>query len=198
MPVWVGGSDHRPIIAEGVGLPWLTRDFDGRPMCGVLDASALTADEAREIEAKVLPGNRGSLTHYEGNDTRDLDFDDLIMRTVEIFDRFPDALQAYQERFVHVLVDEFQDTNRLQLDVLEALERDATPAPAAATGGDPPTSSSVEPPDEVLIKAPNIKELDGQKQKVRPDGKIEILAEYPYDFVLPMKKWKKRLTFSPS
>lgn len=26
---------------------------------------------------------------------------------------------------------------------------------------------------------------------VRPDGKIEILAEYPYDFVLPMKKWKK-------
>ena len=26
---------------------------------------------------------------------------------------------------------------------------------------------------------------------VRPDGKIETLAEYPYDFVLPMKKWKK-------
>lgn len=27
---------------------------------------------------------------------------------------------------------------------------------------------------------------------VRPDGKIELLAEYPYDFVLPMKKWKRR------
>jgi Xaa-Pro aminopeptidase len=27
---------------------------------------------------------------------------------------------------------------------------------------------------------------------VRPDGKMEILAEYPYDFVLPMKKWKKK------
>ena len=26
---------------------------------------------------------------------------------------------------------------------------------------------------------------------VRPDGRMEILAEYPYDFVLPMKKWKK-------
>jgi Xaa-Pro aminopeptidase len=26
---------------------------------------------------------------------------------------------------------------------------------------------------------------------VRPDGKIELLADYPYDFVLPMKKWKK-------
>ena len=32
----------------------------------------------------------------------------------------------------------------------------------------------VEPPDEILVKAPNIKELDGQKQKVRPDGKITL------------------------
>ena len=42
------------------------------------------------------------------------DFDDLIMRTVEIFDRFPDALDHYQRRFDHVLVDEFQDTNHAQ------------------------------------------------------------------------------------
>ena len=42
------------------------------------------------------------------------DFDDLIMRTVEIFDRYPDALDHYQSRFEHVLVDEFQDTNHAQ------------------------------------------------------------------------------------
>ena len=42
------------------------------------------------------------------------DFDDLIMRVVEVFDRFPEALKDYQERFVHVLVDEFQDTNHAQ------------------------------------------------------------------------------------
>ncbi|MDQ3955899.1 MAG: UvrD-helicase domain-containing protein [Actinomycetota bacterium] len=42
------------------------------------------------------------------------DFDDLIMRTVEIFDRFPDALEHYQTRFKHVLIDEFQDTNHAQ------------------------------------------------------------------------------------
>ena len=42
------------------------------------------------------------------------DFDDLIMRTVEIFDRFPDALESYQTRFKHVLIDEFQDTNHAQ------------------------------------------------------------------------------------
>jgi cobyrinic acid a,c-diamide synthase len=37
--------DGWPVVAEGVGLPWLTRDFDGRPMCGVLDASAHTGDQ---------------------------------------------------------------------------------------------------------------------------------------------------------
>ena len=43
-----------------------------------------------------------------------MDFDDLIMRCVEIFDRFPDALEQHQDRFQHVLVDEFQDTNFAQ------------------------------------------------------------------------------------
>jgi DNA helicase II / ATP-dependent DNA helicase PcrA len=42
------------------------------------------------------------------------DFDDLLMRCVEIFDRFPDALERYRHRFTHVLIDEFQDTNHAQ------------------------------------------------------------------------------------
>ncbi|HWC13804.1 MAG TPA: UvrD-helicase domain-containing protein [Actinomycetota bacterium] len=42
------------------------------------------------------------------------DFDDLIFRMVEIFDRFPEVLGHYQSRFEHVLVDEFQDTNHAQ------------------------------------------------------------------------------------
>jgi cobyrinic acid a,c-diamide synthase len=36
--------DGLPVIAEGVGLVWLGRDFDGRPMCGVLDATAVTVE----------------------------------------------------------------------------------------------------------------------------------------------------------
>ena len=42
------------------------------------------------------------------------DFDDLISSVVEIFDRSPETLERYQERFKHVLVDEFQDTNHAQ------------------------------------------------------------------------------------
>jgi ATP-dependent DNA helicase UvrD/PcrA len=43
-----------------------------------------------------------------------LDFDDLIMRTIELFDKHKDVLDFYQDRFEHVLVDEFQDTNHAQ------------------------------------------------------------------------------------
>jgi hypothetical protein len=49
--------DGWPVIAEGVGLPWLTHELDGRPMCGVLDATAHTGDQTvagyREATAAV-------------------------------------------------------------------------------------------------------------------------------------------------
>ncbi|HEY49906.1 MAG TPA: UvrD-helicase domain-containing protein [Dehalococcoidia bacterium] len=43
-----------------------------------------------------------------------LDFDDLIMRTVHLFRSQPDVLDRYQFRYLHVMIDEFQDTNRAQ------------------------------------------------------------------------------------
>src|SRR3954469_1023930 len=43
-----------------------------------------------------------------------MDFDDLLTVTVELFRKHPEVLQHYQERFRHVLVDEYQDTNRAQ------------------------------------------------------------------------------------
>jgi ATP-dependent DNA helicase UvrD/PcrA len=43
-----------------------------------------------------------------------LDFDDLLMRTVWLFDRHPDVLEKYQKRFKYIMVDEYQDTNRAQ------------------------------------------------------------------------------------
>ena len=43
-----------------------------------------------------------------------LDFDDLLMRTVWLFNRHPDVLEKYQRRFKYIMVDEYQDTNRAQ------------------------------------------------------------------------------------
>ena len=43
-----------------------------------------------------------------------LDFDDLLLKTVELFETCPDVLERYQHRFRYVLVDEYQDTNPVQ------------------------------------------------------------------------------------
>ena len=43
-----------------------------------------------------------------------MDFDDLLMKTIELFREHPDVLQSYQDRFKHVLIDEYQDTNVAQ------------------------------------------------------------------------------------
>ncbi len=50
-----------------------------------------------------------------------MDFDDLLMNTVLLFDQQPDVLQKYQERYQHILVDEFQDTNTAQYGLLQRL-----------------------------------------------------------------------------
>ncbi len=42
------------------------------------------------------------------------DFGDLIMKTVVLFERCPDVLKSWQDRFQHILIDEYQDTNRAQ------------------------------------------------------------------------------------
>lgn len=50
-----------------------------------------------------------------------LDFDDLIMTTVNLFQLYPSVLEGYQERFQHVLIDEYQDTNHAQYQLVNLL-----------------------------------------------------------------------------
>lgn len=47
-----------------------------------------------------------------------LDFDDLIIKTIELLKKNPDILNKYQEKFQYILVDEFQDTNDLQYQLM--------------------------------------------------------------------------------
>ena len=46
-----------------------------------------------------------------------MDFDDLIMKTVELFKACPEVLDSYQERFRYIMVDEYQDTNNAQFEL---------------------------------------------------------------------------------
>ena len=50
-----------------------------------------------------------------------LDFDDLLMKTVVLFQKHPEILKRYQERYLHIQVDEFQDTNLVQYELVKLL-----------------------------------------------------------------------------
>ena len=50
-----------------------------------------------------------------------LDFDDLLVKTVELFTKNPDVLDKYARRFEYILVDEFQDTNLVQYNLVKML-----------------------------------------------------------------------------
>lgn len=52
-----------------------------------------------------------------------VDFDDLLLLTEELFRKFPDVLEKHRQRFSHVQIDEYQDTNALQFRIVEALVR---------------------------------------------------------------------------
>jgi DNA helicase II / ATP-dependent DNA helicase PcrA len=63
-----------------------------------------------------------------------MDFDDLIMVTVELLRLFPDVAEHYRRRFRHVLVDEYQDTNHAQYVLVRELVGVHEPAELAVVG----------------------------------------------------------------
>jgi DNA helicase II / ATP-dependent DNA helicase PcrA len=69
------------------------------------------ADVYREYQARLLRAGA-------------MDFDDILLNAAELFRRHPDVLAHYQQRFQHVLVDEYQDTNRVQNELVVQLGRE--------------------------------------------------------------------------
>ncbi|MCL2227103.1 MAG: UvrD-helicase domain-containing protein [Oscillospiraceae bacterium] len=72
-----------------------------------------TAENSGDIRQKIISR---AYMEYESRmkASNSLDFDDLILMTVRLFLEHPDVLSYYQDRFKYVLVDEYQDTNKLQ------------------------------------------------------------------------------------
>jgi DNA helicase-2/ATP-dependent DNA helicase PcrA len=81
------------------------------------DQAAAAAESDREQLAAA------AYRRYQENLKRlgAVDFDDLLLLTEELLDRFPAARRAEAQRFDHVLVDEYQDTNRSQYQIVKAL-----------------------------------------------------------------------------
>lgn len=105
------------------------KKFDPRAMLGQISAAKneLITEEAYAKNA----GNyydRQVAQVYEGyqkmlRKNQSLDFDDLIMQTIHLFDRLPEVLEYYQRRFQYIHVDEYQDTNHAQYYLVKQLAK---------------------------------------------------------------------------
>jgi DNA helicase II / ATP-dependent DNA helicase PcrA len=88
------------------------------------------AEAYREYQRRLIAANA-------------LDFDDLIMTTVHLFQAFPDLREQYRRRFRHVLVDEYQDTDHAQYVLIREL--------CASDSQTDPHVVAIEPPELMVV-----------------------------------------------
>lgn len=92
-------------ISQGKNKLWGPREYDNQAY-----------DYYQQTISKVYRRYQDRLKENNA-----LDFDDLIMKTVELFERFPEILARYQDRFRYILIDEYQDTNHAQYRLVRLL-----------------------------------------------------------------------------
>ena len=78
--------------------------------------AAASSDFAKKKQAQVYQEYQAALQKNNA-----LDFDDLIVKTVELLQTDPEVLAYYQERFRYIMVDEYQDTNTAQFELIRLL-----------------------------------------------------------------------------
>ena len=76
----------------------------------------MKGDVIGELAARVYPEYQKSLKSYNA-----VDFDDLIMLVVRLFNEHPEVQETYRDRFRYIMVDEYQDTNAAQFDLMRRL-----------------------------------------------------------------------------
>jgi ATP-dependent DNA helicase Rep len=81
-------------------------------------AAAQASSEDERITAKIMERYEERLTAYQA-----VDFDDLISLPLKILQKDEHSAQHWLEKFAHILVDEYQDTNAVQYDLLKCLVR---------------------------------------------------------------------------
>ncbi|OIP25579.1 hypothetical protein AUK11_00010 [bacterium CG2_30_37_16] len=115
------GSDQLQVIKES--MKYLNIDpkqFNPRAVLGAISSAKSEMVGATEYASLAVGHFQEIVTkiYYEYDkrlkENNALDFDDLLLKTVEIFNKFPEVLEKYQKQFHYILVDEYQDTNHVQ------------------------------------------------------------------------------------
>ena len=88
---------------------------------------ALSPEEVKKLNYRLM--DQQSLKVYSEYEKQmkaanALDFDDLLLKTLDLFNQFPKVLKAYQDLFQYIMVDEYQDTNHIQYKLIHMLARE--------------------------------------------------------------------------
>lgn len=84
----------------------------------IKDKGLHSTEQTSAVAMKILNAYNAELARMGA-----VDFGDIILRVLQLFDAFPDILARYQRQFRYILVDEFQDTNAAQMQFLQMLTR---------------------------------------------------------------------------
>lgn len=123
------GSDQQTVIKQILkDLNYDVKKFPPRSILGSISSAKnklkTAADFTREMDGDLYEQVVSEVyASYEKTLRKNhaLDFDDLIMLTIRLFERVPDVLEFYQRKFQYIHVDEYQDTNLAQYKLVSML-----------------------------------------------------------------------------
>ena len=123
-------TDDQKTVMKGVckRLNIDTKMYKERTLLGAISSAKDELVSVSEYEQNTMGDYRKTViakVYREYQDTlkrsNALDFDDIIVKTVELFKNNPEILASYQERFKYISVDEYQDTNLAQFELVRLL-----------------------------------------------------------------------------
>ena len=123
-------TDDQKTVMKGVckRLNIDTKTYKERNLLASISSAKDDLIDVREYEVKAVGDFYKQIvakTYREYQETlkksNALDFDDIIVKTVELLKNCPEVLNYYQERFKYIMVDEYQDTNMAQFELIRLL-----------------------------------------------------------------------------
>lgn len=123
-------TDDQKTVMKGVckRLNIDTKVYKEKSLLGAISSAKDNLVDVREFEIKAMGDfnkqvQARAYREYQETLKRNnaLDFDDIIVKTVELFKSCPEVLNSFQERFRYIMVDEYQDTNTAQFELIRLL-----------------------------------------------------------------------------
>ena len=124
-------ADQMSIVREGLKNYRSGKNYDrGTIMSkiGFLKNAGISAEEFPKSKHYDPENNYDGAAEYVYHFYQDklqfynaLDFDDILFLVVKLFNKFPEVAKKYSERFLYIMIDEYQDTNSLQFSLIQSL-----------------------------------------------------------------------------